>query len=448
MSKADPDDADISFLELLAKVDNAPPDASAEHVQRGLESLIRTFPERPDLTREQSSAHAVALAAVLERRFPTTAGIDALEQNWLAQRPPHSVLAHLAVKLARSRQLVGAIDQPLHVSVVIAVFREHNRILRRDEHDNGEDFLRRKIGQLHALFHGCDDIDFELILVDDGCPEGTGDIARRIIAEEGYGDVARVLFLQDGIDRGDPVAATLGSTADSIKGGAILYGMWDATRRPRDERHVVLFTDADLSTHLGQSGLLIAPILTGASAAIGSRRERTSVVIKEGTRNDRGKLFIYLWKRLLPTIGGIVDTQCGFKAFDADLVRRIVTDIGEKKFAFDIELMLQTELDRADSIRRCAICWIDSEAESTTTDIQPYLSMLQAVAGMYRRYLPADETADSFAAMIESLDDDAWDRLVARIPDAITSRDPAEFAAFDAVSADDLRAAAYDAGET
>jgi hypothetical protein len=50
--------------------------------------------------------------------------------------------------------------------------------------------------------------------------------------------------------------------------------------------------------------------------AIGSRREPDSVVVKQGTRNDRGKLFIYLWKRMVPVLGDIIDTQCGFKAFD------------------------------------------------------------------------------------------------------------------------------------
>ncbi len=84
---------------------------------------------------------------------------------------------------------------------------------------------------------------------------------------------------------------------------------------PRADR-VVLFTDADLSTHLCQCGLLVEPVVCGgASAGIGSCREPTSVVVKQGKRNTRGKLFIYLRKRLIPQLRGIIDTQCGFKAF-------------------------------------------------------------------------------------------------------------------------------------
>ena len=50
-------------------------------------------------------------------------------------------------------------------------------------------------------------------------------------------------------------------------------------------------------------------------AVIGSRREEASIVVKKGVRNLRGKLFIYLWKRLIPNLNYVVDTQCGFKAF-------------------------------------------------------------------------------------------------------------------------------------
>ncbi|MBD3854575.1 MAG: hypothetical protein IFJ96_07305, partial [Acidobacteria bacterium] len=161
-------------------------------------------------------------------------------------------------------------------------------------------------------------------------------------------------------------------------------GMWAALQQQR-EGHVVLMTDADLSTNLGQCGLLVDPILNGgADAAIGSRREPTSVVVKKGVRNTRGKLFIYLWKQILPELAGIVDTQCGFKAFRAGPLRETLSDMIEMQFAFDIELLIKTGLRRRDSIRKVAIAWIDSEAESTTTDLQPYLPMLRKMVEMSR----------------------------------------------------------------
>jgi len=230
----------------------------------------------------------------------------------------------------------------------------------------------------------------------------------------------------------------LASPDESRKGGSILYGLWEAVRTERPG-HVALFTDADLSTHLGQAGLLMHAILAGgADAAIGSRRESVSVAIKKGTRNVRGKLFIYLWKRLFAPLREIVDTQCGFKAFAADAVDGICTDTLEKQFAFDIELLLRTELRRAGSITRVPVAWIDSEAASTTTDLQPYLPMLRSMVGMYRRYLEPDPGSDAFCDLIEALDQDAWDRLVERMPSEIAGREPHEFGDWSGVTATEL----------
>jgi len=230
----------------------------------------------------------------------------------------------------------------------------------------------------------------------------------------------------------------LKSTDESRKGGSILYGMWDAAQRPR-ENHVVAYTDADLSTHLGQLGLLIDPIRSGAAlVAIGSRREPTSVVVKGRGRDDRGKLFIYLWKRMLPPLGYLVDTQCGFKAFDAAIVPELVQGLIERGFSFDLELMLRAELRRTAAITKVPIAWIDSEAESTTTYLQPYLSMLKGAAAMYREYMPPSPAAEPFARFLEELDEPGWQRLVADVPAAITSRDPAEFGDWAGVDATEL----------
>jgi len=281
-----------------------------------------------------------------------------------------------------------------------------------------------------------------MIVVDDGCPEGSGRIARDIVKAKHWSDRVKVLFLVDAIAAGAPVTAPLMTPDDSRKGGSVALGMWTAAETVRDN-HVIVFTDADLSTHLGQTGLLMEQVLVGGfDAAIGSRREPLSVVIKKGVRNTRGKLFIYLWKRLIGVLPDVVDTQCGFKGFSAPVVREIAGDLLEKKFAFDIELLIKTRLLRSESIARVPIAWIDSEALSTTTDIQPYLPMLQAIVGMYRTYLPAEERAEAFAVFIENLDEAAWNRLVENIPAGITQREPADFGGFSGVSVDDLRKAA------
>lgn len=134
--------------------------------------------------------------------------------------------------------------------------------------------------------------------------------------------------------------------------------------------------------------------------------------------------------------------MAGFKAFRADVTRNIVQDTVEKRFAFDIELLLRTELARHDSIERVAIASIDSEAASTTKELQPYLPMLKSLVRISQKYLPADDTASGFAALIESIDEESRTRLSGNVPAEIAEREPTEFDEYDAVSPDDLRRAA------
>ncbi len=280
-----------------------------------------------------------------------------------------------------------------------------------------------------------------MIVVDDGCPENSGKIANDILKERYDKDNVKVLFLKDAIEKRIPVVNQLRNTDESRKGGSIEYGLWFASKEEK-ENHIIIYTDADLSIHLGQAGLLIEKIINeNKNAAIGSRREKTSVFIKQGIRNTRGKLFIYLWKRLLSPINFIVDTQCGFKAFTADNVRKILPGTIEKQFAFDIELLLKTEILKHNSISKVAIAGIDSVEASTTTDLQPYLDMLKMIANMYYKYLPQNAEADEFAEFIENLNRQQWDRLVENIPEEIAEGEPANFDTFNNITVQDMKKA-------
>ncbi len=343
----------------------------------------------------------------------------------------------VAVKLAKAKHFIVSFAEKSHVSVVIALYNEHNRIMPSSEHPNGEDFLRVKVHQMNWLFKDVPNYSWDLTLVDDGCPNNSGKIAQKIVSEAGYTNV-NILFLEDAIQAGDSVAAGLDNTADSQKGGSILYGM-NRVSKEKKENHVVLYTDADLSTHLGQIGLLTKPILEeGYLAAIGSRREKSSVVIKKEGRNDRGKLFIYSWKRMLPQLSHIIDTQCGFKAFAGEIVQDIVYPSFEKKFAFDIELLLKTENIKAKSIYKVPIAWIDSDAESTTNDIQPYLPMLKSISHLYKNSVRRNPKSDEFSDFYDNIDEEDWESMLKNIPEEITSRDPAEFSSYNNVTPSDL----------
>ncbi len=405
-----------------------------------LREIIQTAPAQLNLTIEEHLQQAASAADDLRSRYPSSLALDAMETALAVVKEAYPLLLHLAVKLAKSKQILAEIDEQVHVTVVFAMYKETIRILTRKEDPRGENFLLRKIGQLQWLFDDFPNFSWDMLVVDDGCPDGSGRLAQQILAEKYDGDNVRVLFLQDAIDENLPVIWPITSTDDSRKGGSIEYGMWVAAQQQRPN-HIILFTDADLSTHLGQTGLLVGPIVQdGADAAVGSRREPESIVIKAGARNLRGKLFIYLWKRVITNLDEIVDTQAGFKAFRAEVVRDIVEDMLEKQFAFDIELLVKTQLRRPNSIVKVPIAWIDSDVLSTTTDLQPYLGMLKSMVAMYRRYLPPNPASDAFAAFIESLDEAQWHTLVEHVPEAIAAREPYTFGDFDGVTVDDLRA--------
>ncbi|MBW2713954.1 MAG: hypothetical protein JRC77_09415 [Deltaproteobacteria bacterium] len=413
-----------------------------------LSTLIQQAPRSIDLTDAEDLEQIRELAEALENSFPAASGLCALEEEWVQTDQEIPLSMRLGLKLALSRKLLGEIPDPVHVSLVFAVYKEHNRILKSEEHPHGEDFLRRKIRQLRWLFAPTPQHSWDLTVVDDGCPERSGQHAQQILDEElASKEEACVLFLEEAIQNKLSITHPLTQTSESQKGGSIHLGLWHATQTLRGQNHIGIFTDADLSTHLGQIGLIVDPIVrNGYKAAIGSRREPASVVIKAGARNTRGKLFIYLWKRLLPPLQGIIDTQCGFKAFKASDLKTWLKECGEKKFAFDIEMLLRLQPGGSDSIQKVAIAWIDSEAASTTTDLEPYLPMLQSAVRFYRELLPVDETSESFARLIESLDESSFQHLLENIPEEIANREPATFETFDEVSAEELHRRATQEG--
>ncbi len=407
-------------------------------IEKIIENGIRSI----DLTNEKHAVCIIKTANDLLKEYPTFADLQKLE-NTLSDRSSESMtFLLLALKLACSKSLVSQVNEAWHISVVFAVYKEHHRIRKSSEHPHGEDFLMKKIEQLEWLFEGQNLITWDLTVVDDGCPEGSGKIAQEIIKANALQNKAQVLFLSDAIEQSFPPVETLNSTNDSQKGGSILYGMWNAVQKKRNQKHLVVFTDADLSTHLGQLMLLANPIINhNRLAAIGSRREKQSVVVKKSARNNRGKLFIYLWKRMIPNLENIVDTQCGFKAFRSDVISDITLGNVEHKFAFDVELLIKTACLKPDAIIKVPIAWIDSDAESTTSDLQPYLPMLKSIAVMQMKYFSHKEQTNDFVDFVNSLNESDFNRLLENIPQNIVDREPDSFADYTGVSVSDLKQA-------
>jgi hypothetical protein len=218
-------------------------------------------------------------------------------------------------------------------------------------------------------------ISFEMILVDDGCPNNSGAIAEKIIKSEGFRN-ARVFFIEDGIKRRSPVLKGLYSSEESRKGGSIHYGMWRAIKDAplMDNDHIIVYTDGDMSTFVNQIGLLLMLQDEQTMVSVGSRYDIGSVCrgpwgrdgeIKGLTKFDRRMVGLrsVLFSKLFPQTGKITDTQCGFKAFNAEVLREILLKTEERTFSFDIELMLLVAAT-GKLIAHAPIYWHDSLDES------------------------------------------------------------------------------------
>lgn len=337
--------------------------------------LLKKLPDRIDLTDSDQDALIFAAAAELTNAFPSLTVLHNFDR-WLTSSPEKYKNSMLLVsKLAISKTIVKQITEPLHVSLVVAMFNEHNRIRpKSSDNPNGEDFIRRKMKQMSWLFDHSP-VGFDMILVDDGCPNGSGAMADEIVRAEAF-DNARVLFIDDGIKSRSAVLKGLQSSNDSRKGGAIQYGMWRTVEDApvRDRPHIVVYTDADMAAPVNQIGLLLKLQDDHTMVSMGSRYDTGSVcrgpwgkngVVQGLTEFDRRMVGLrgVLFSKLFPQTGKITDTQCGLKAFNAEILKNILLKTEERTFSFDIELLVLAAA--ADTkMAFTPIYWHDSLAES------------------------------------------------------------------------------------
>ncbi len=152
---------------------------------------------------------------------------------------------------------------------------------------------------------------FEVLVVDDGSQDGTVEVSRAY-AERGV--------------------RTLRLSTNQGKGAALRRGVLASRGRQ------VLFSDTDFSTPIEELEKLEARI-AGVEIAIGSRAVPDSEVTLHQPfyRELMGKTFNKLIR--LAGIGGIHDTQCGFKLLRGDVARELFSEMVTPGFAFDVELL-------------------------------------------------------------------------------------------------------------
>jgi hypothetical protein len=357
-----------------------------------------------------------------------------------------------ATAAARSRRRLAELTAPIHLTVVWAMYGETGRMVPRAAHPHGEDFVRTKVRQLDWLARGLPGVTWSIIACDDGCPDqpSSADLMTDIAAAEGYpaegGRSVTVLRLAEVIGGGNSISPAfdrLTSTEQSRKGGSILAGLAAAvgTDPPHADgtgRHVVCYTDADLSANLAQLGSLAAPLVAGdkVAGALGQRYGIDGAVLiradgpvtEPHSTGDKPDKIIILFRHfvrasLIPSLAHVLDTQAGFKAFDAPALGPVIQQMTSFNETFDVELLIHLAQDYGPGALAVEpIVFTEDFAATNFPSVDPgarHLAMVQQVVDLYDRFVapvaPVTGEAADLLALIRALDLDDYVTLIEQL---------------------------------
>ena len=160
--------------------------------------------------------------------------VDGATDAGRAEAEHGPAVAAEAIAAARSRRRLRDLTQPVHLTVVWAMYGETGRMVPRSEHPHGEDFVRAKVAQLDWLTDGLPGATWSIVACDDGCPDepSSADLMADIAAREGYPatghrgvSVIRLAEVLAGAGAISPAFDRLTSTDQSRKGGSILAAL-------------------------------------------------------------------------------------------------------------------------------------------------------------------------------------------------------------------------------
>lgn len=194
-----------------------------------------------------------------------------------------------------------SVEQQAHLTVVIPAYNEEKRIGPTLERIRA--YLEKR------------SFSWEVVVVNDGSQDQTARISREILA-----GCERHEVIDRKFNRG--------------KGYSVRQGMLAGHGR------FLLFSDADLSTPIEELEQLLPLLESGqAQVSIGSRGLRDSrvEVHQPWWRETMGKGF-NLFVRLI-AMGGLHDTQCGFKCFSREAAQAVFNVARIDGFGFDVEAL-------------------------------------------------------------------------------------------------------------
>jgi len=189
----------------------------------------------------------------------------------------------------------------IHLSIVIPAFNEEKRL-----GPSLEEIGRYLAGK---------PFEVEIIVVDDGSTDQTSAVAR-----EGLAGRLAYQIIRLEANRGKGYAVRTGILASS--------------------GDIVLFTDADLATPIGELDKFLPRLDEGCDVVIGSRAiPGSDIRVRQARpRQAMGKFFNRLVRLFI--LEDFRDTQCGFKAFRRPAALNLFSRLETSGFAFDVEILV------------------------------------------------------------------------------------------------------------
>jgi len=226
-------------------------------------------------------------------------------------------------------------NQNYFLTIVIPAYKEEKRL--------------HKIFEAILEYEKTHDFLIEVIIVVDGSPDSTGEVAKE------WREKIPNLHV---VDRKE----------NKGKGYTVKEGVKHADGK------YILFTDADNSTPLRQLDKLlkyaeIYPVIIGSRYCEDGKLARPQPF----TRWFGGRVMNAIIQLL--AVRGIKDTQCGFKLFERNAAREIFERQTFDRFSFDIEL-LAIARKLGFKIKEVGITWYD-DPHSTVNPIKDGIQMIK-----------------------------------------------------------------------
>ncbi|KAK6939069.1 Glycosyltransferase 2-like [Dillenia turbinata] len=164
---------------------------------------------------------------------------------------------------------------------------------------------------VYLVFKHLRDVNFEIIIVDDGSPDGTQEIVQQL--QKVYGE-ERILLR--------PRAKKLGL------GTAYIHGLKHASG------NFVVIMDADLSHHLGKQKETGASIVTGTRYVKGGGVHGWNLMRKLTSRGANVLAQTFLWP-------GVSDLTGSFRLYKKSVLEDIISSCVSRGYVFQMEMIVR-----------------------------------------------------------------------------------------------------------